>query len=98
MSTTIFIKSISLAGLEQYFNNLINFYPGLPTEDWANQMVIPNLHSFVFVKSKKEVEGIIIEDGNDADNDLADFNEGSQNMISYTSIANLLKQGDVKLI
>lgn len=78
---------------------MTKFYPGLPTEDWSNQLVKPNIHSFVFLKSKKEIEGVIIDDGGTtADNDLVDFNEGSQMIISYNCVSNLVKNGDVHLI
>lgn len=85
--------------MENYFADLTKFYPGLPTEDWCNQMIKPNIHSFVFLKSKREVEGVILDDGNEeGDNDLVDFRPGSQMIISYNSISKLLKDGDVHLI
>ncbi|KAJ8961190.1 hypothetical protein NQ318_008873 [Aromia moschata] len=87
-----------LLGLEQHFEKVTDFYPGLPKEDWNNQLVVPNVHSFVFLKSKEEVEGIIIDDGNDEDGDLVDLNRGSQMIISYDSVSNLVKKGDVHLI
>lgn len=58
----------------------------------------PNIHSFVFLKSKNEIEGVIIDDGTTADNDLVDFNEGSQMIISYNCVSSLVKNGDVHLI
>ncbi|XP_023019795.1 DNA replication complex GINS protein Sld5 [Leptinotarsa decemlineata] len=92
-----FAKDFS-RGLEEYFDNVLSFYPGLPAENWSNQIIEPNNHSFVFLKSKKDIEGVIIDDGNDADNDLVDFSTGSRMIISYNSVANLVKNGDVHLI
>lgn len=84
--------------MEQYFGDQTKFYPGLPTEDWSNQLIKPNIHSFVFLKSKKEIEGVAIDDGVNTDNDLVDFNVGSQMIISYNCVSNLVKNGDVHLI
>lgn len=56
------------------------------------------MHSFVFLKSKQEVEGVVVDDGNDEDAGVVDFKNNSQIIISYKSISNLLKNGIVKLI
>ncbi|KAG5881560.1 hypothetical protein JTB14_033065 [Gonioctena quinquepunctata] len=85
-------------GLQEYFDNVMKFYPGLPSENWSNQIIEPNINSFVFLKSKKDIEGVVIDDGNDGDNDLVDFNTGSRMIISYNSVANLVKNGEVHLI
>lgn len=74
----------------------MQFWPGLPPDDWKKDSPTTNSHSFVFLKSKKNVEGIVIDDGNDED--LVDIKEGAQLIISYSSIANLLKKGEVHLI
>lgn len=66
--------------------------------DSEAQIVIPNIHSMVFIKSKKAVEGIMIDDGNGDSNDLIDLTDGSQILISYTNVAKLVKDGDVYLI
>lgn len=84
-------------GEENYLSELTKFVPGLPVQEWSIQVLKPNIHTFVFLKSKTEVEGVIIDDGFNND-DLVDFNEGSQMIISYKSISTLLKKGDVHLI
>lgn len=84
--------------LEQHFDNVLSFWPGLPPDDWKKEYIKPNLHSFVFLKSKTEIEGVIIDDGNEEDGDLVDFKDGSQMIISYNSVSNLVKKGDVQLI
>ncbi|KAJ8911739.1 hypothetical protein NQ315_003639 [Exocentrus adspersus] len=82
--------------LQHHFDNITT--TRLPREEWNQECVKPNIHSFVFLKSKEEVEGIVIDDGNDEDGDLVDLNRGSQMIISYKSVANLVKNGDVHLI
>lgn len=57
----------------------------------------PNMYSFVFLKSKSEVEGVVIDDGTDG-GDLIDFKSGSQMIMSYNSVSNLLKNDAVRLI
>ncbi|CAH1175699.1 unnamed protein product [Phaedon cochleariae] len=93
---SVFARNFS-QGLEFYFDKLLNFYPGLPTESWSSRIIEPNLHSFIFVKSKTDVEGVIIDDGTDGD-DLADFRAGTPILISYNSVSGLVKKGDVNLI
>ncbi|RZC37766.1 DNA replication complex GINS protein SLD5 [Asbolus verrucosus] len=85
-------------GLKQHFENVTSFYPGLPVEDWRNQLVVPNIHSFVFLKARNNVEGVVIDTGRDDDNDVVDINPGSQMIISYNSVVDLVKNSDVHLI
>lgn len=45
------------------------------------------------------IEGIVVDDGyNDAEEDFVDLKSGSQIIISYKSIANLVKDDQVYLI
>lgn len=86
-------------GVEQYFGELTKFYPGVPTDDLNNQVIKPNLHSFVFLKSKKAFEGVIVDEGgSNPVNDVVDVNEGSQFIISYYSVSTFVKNGDMHLI
>ena len=59
----------------------------------------PNMNSTVFVKAVEDVTGVIIEDeagrGGDESYDMA---AGSQHIMSYKSISNLIRSGSVKLI
>ncbi|XP_056645441.1 DNA replication complex GINS protein SLD5 [Diorhabda carinulata] len=91
-----FAKEFSFT-MEQYFDKLMRFYPGVPSETWSNQIVEPNNNSFVFLKSKNRVEGVLI-DKNATDSDLIDFDTGSQIIISYNSVSDLIKKSDVQLI
>lgn len=83
--------------MEQHFDNVLSFWPGLPPNDWKNEPLEPNMSSFVFLKSKTEIEGVVIDDGTDG-GDLIDFKEGSQMIMSYNSVSNLLKNDSVCLI
>ena len=59
----------------------------------------PNMNSTVFVKAVEDVRGVAIEDeanrGRDEDYDMA---PGSQHIKTYKSVANLIRDGRVKLI
>ncbi|XP_072396580.1 DNA replication complex GINS protein SLD5 [Diabrotica undecimpunctata] len=83
--------------MKQYFEKLIKCYPGNQSDAWSDKIIEPNLNSFVFLKSKNRVEGISIEENN-PESDLVDFNSGSQMIISYSSISELVKKGEVHLI
>lgn len=55
------------------------------------------MYSFVFLKSKENIEGVVIDE-DDEDGDIADLAADSQIIISYKSVSNLIKNGVVKLI
>ncbi|XP_018319120.1 DNA replication complex GINS protein SLD5 [Agrilus planipennis] len=82
--------------IEQHFQSVLSFWPGMPPDDWKNNPVVPNLDSFVFLKSKENVEGVIIDDSDE--NDIVDLKEGSQVILSYSKIADLLKNDKVSLL
>lgn len=84
--------------MQQHFDHVTSHFSVLPREEWTQEPVKPNIHSFVFLKSKGRVEGIVIDDGKNEDGDLVDLDCGSQIIISYKSVANLVKKGDVHLI
>nr|XP_022908501.1 DNA replication complex GINS protein SLD5 [Onthophagus taurus] len=84
--------------VEQHFEETLQNVSGIANDEWKNMPVEPNIHSFVFLKSKVDIEGVIIDDGTDEDGDLIDFKQGSQSIISYNSVSNLIKNGDVHLI
>ncbi|KAI4465458.1 sld5 protein [Holotrichia oblita] len=84
--------------IEQHFDDILSFWPGLPSDEWRNDPVIPNINSFVFLKSKNEIEGVVIDDGTEQEEDLVDFKTDSQLIISYNSVANLVRSGEVQLI
>ena len=59
----------------------------------------PNLNSTVFVKAVEDVTGVNIEDeagrGRDEEYDMA---AGSQHILTYKSVSNLVRNGSVKLM
>ncbi|XP_033232265.1 DNA replication complex GINS protein SLD5 [Belonocnema kinseyi] len=57
--------------------------------------VKPNLHAHVFLKANKDIRGIIVPGTLDEE---VDFEGGSQHIIQYRAVADLLKRGDVQLI
>jgi len=81
-------------GLKQHFDSIMSFCP----EVTPSPIVAPNLQSMVFLKSKEDVEGVVMDDGSGEDNELIDLTQGSQVLVSYMSVANLVKKGDVHLI
>lgn len=57
--------------------------------------VKPNLYSHVFLRANKDVNGIIVPGTMD---DEVDFKTGSQHLIQYIAVADLVKDGSVQLI
>ena len=59
----------------------------------------PNMNSTVFVKAVEDVRGVTIEDeaNRERDEDM-DMAPGSQHIMKYKSVANLIRDGRVKLI
>ncbi|KAJ3653305.1 hypothetical protein Zmor_012564 [Zophobas morio] len=84
--------------LEEHFDNATMFYPGLPFEDWKSNFVRPNMNSFVFLKAKSNVEGVVVDRGQGDDNEIVDIKAGSQMLISYKGVSDLIKKGDLRLI
>lgn len=82
--------------LKQHIESVMSFCPDVM--DAEARIIAPNVHSMVFLKSKQDVEGILVDDGNGDHEDLIDLTNGSQILISYNSVANLVKNGDVHLI
>ncbi|KAK9885234.1 hypothetical protein WA026_010737 [Henosepilachna vigintioctopunctata] len=82
-------------GIDNHFEHLMRVHPTIPV-DWKNQVIQPNIHSFVFSRSKTNIESIIIDEGND--DETVYVNKDSQMIISYNSVSNLVKKGDVQLV
>lgn len=56
----------------------------------------PNLRSYIFLKSKDDIQGVLVSGNNDEE--LIDFSRGSQMIMQYSNVANLIKDGRVSLI
>lgn len=75
---------------------ILQHLPGNFQELETDKMTIkPNLHSHVFIKANKDVDGIIIPGLKDEELNIT---EGSQHLVQYKAIANLVKDGSVNLI
>lgn len=53
----------------------------------------PNLDKHVFVRANNDITGILIEN-----DEVVDFEKGSQHIVKYSTIAPFVKSGDVQLI
>lgn len=84
--------------LEDHFAANMGFCPNWQESTANDRIVPPNLNSMVFLKAKKDVEGIVIDDGKGESSDLIDLTSGSQVLINYKNVASLVKNGDVHLI
>lgn len=80
--------------LRQHFDSIMSFCP----EMTPTAAIEPNMHSMVFLKSKGDVEGVVINDRTDDDSEYIDLTSGSQVLVNYSSVANLVKNGGVHLI
>lgn len=86
-----------LAGVEKLFKTLaLQHMPPNFQEFQIDQFTVkPNLHSHVLLRANKRVEGIIIPGSNDHEITLE---AGSQYILQYKAIADLVKSGVVQLI
>ncbi|XP_049887590.1 DNA replication complex GINS protein SLD5 [Pectinophora gossypiella] len=66
--------------------------------DMGKMAVYPNLHSHVFLKAKESVNGVVLEDLYGDQDEEIDLEEGSQHILQYKPIADLVKNGKVHLI
>lgn len=81
--------------MDQHFQQVLSFWAGLPPYLWKENPVEPNIDSFVFCKSKEQVNGLVIED---EEEEFVDLRKGSQMLVSYRTVRNLLASGKVHLI
>lgn len=72
--------------------------PAVHSTDWKTDAITPNMSSFVFLKSKANLQGVLVGDPDDEDSGEVDFKNNTQALISYTAVSNLLKEGLIKLI
>lgn len=86
---------------ENHFQQLVLRHVPPPFRDFmtTQQTLVPNVRSHVFLRAKKDVDGVIIEgyDGYEGDMEI-DLKENSQWIIQYKLISNHVKDGAVQLI
>lgn len=80
--------------LDNYLSDVLKFIPGHVPDEYKEQPLKPQMNSYVFLQSKKAVEGVVVDEVDD----LVDIRYQSKMIMPYSSIVNLLKNGDVKLI
>nr|CAD7462846.1 unnamed protein product [Timema tahoe] len=89
-----------LAHLETHLRHLALRH--MPTNiqdlDHSNMTAKPNTNSFVFLRVKGEVSGVVIEgDSNNRDEEI-DLETGSQHVMQYRPVAELVRAGSIQLI
>ncbi|KAG5331422.1 SLD5 protein, partial [Acromyrmex heyeri] len=86
-----------LANLETFFKTVaLQHMPPNFQRFEANKFTIkPNLQAHVFLRANQRVTGIVLPG---MLNEEIDFEEGSQHIIQYSAVANLVKSGVVQLI
>lgn len=88
-----------LVNMEDLMKNIVlNKVPGNMQVFEMNKMAVyPNLHTYVFLKANESVSGVVLEDLAEEDEEI-DLEEGSQHILQYKPIADLVKNGKVQLI
>ncbi|CAG5018058.1 unnamed protein product [Parnassius apollo] len=77
----------------------LNQVPGnMQTFDLNKLVIYPNLQSHVFLKANETVTGIVLEDLSGDQDEEIDLEEGSQHILQYKPIADLVKNGKVQLV
>ncbi|KAJ8871778.1 hypothetical protein PR048_028118 [Dryococelus australis] len=84
-----------LASLEGNFRQLALRH--MPTNmqnfDKAKMLVRPNIASFVFLRSKQDVGGVVVEGDVENRDEEIDLEEGSQHIMQYKTVQELVKSG-----
>ncbi|KAJ0181194.1 hypothetical protein K1T71_003279 [Dendrolimus kikuchii] len=88
-----------LLNMENHMKNVIlNKVPGnMQSFDMNKMAEHPNLQTHVFLKAHETVNGVVLEDLVGEDEEI-DLEEGSQHILQYKPIADLVKNGKVQLV
>lgn len=83
--------------MEMLFRTLaLQHMPGSFQAFDVNKLSVkPNMQAYVFLKANTRVNGIVLPGSVDEEIDLE---AGSQHIIQYNAVADLVKSGDVQLI
>ncbi|XP_068628936.1 DNA replication complex GINS protein SLD5 [Battus philenor] len=89
-----------LSNMESHLKTAaLNHVPGnMQTFDLDKIAIYPNLHSYVFLKTNETIMGIVLEDLMGDQDEEIDLEEGSQHILQYKPVADLLKNGKVQLV
>lgn len=84
---------------ENHFDTILRHMPQLYNKLERNKKIIePNLNSFVFLRCNKHIDGVVIKNTLEGQEDEIVLEDGSQHLMPYSSIAELVKNGAVQLI
>ncbi|XP_015609842.1 DNA replication complex GINS protein SLD5 [Cephus cinctus] len=86
-----------LSSIELLFRTLaLQHMPNVLQKFEIETMTVkPNIHAHVFLRANKRITGIIVPGTVDEE---VDFEEGSQHIVQYSAVADLVKNGDIQLI
>ncbi|XP_076382638.1 DNA replication complex GINS protein SLD5 [Megalopta genalis] len=86
-----------LASMETLFRTIaLQHMPGNFQTFEVNRLSIkPNMQTYVFLRANQRIDGIVLPGSLDEE---IDFEQGSQHIIQYSAVANLVKSGAVQLI
>lgn len=88
-----------LKSVDKHFKNYLEMLPpNLRTLEDSKMLIKPDLSTYVFLKSMKDVANVYIKDTSDNKEDEFVLDKGSQHIIPYESIAEFVKTGDVELL
>ncbi|CAG9575823.1 unnamed protein product [Danaus chrysippus] len=89
-----------LLNMENHLKStVLNHVPGNMQSFEMNKMAIyPNLQSHIFLKANDTINGIILEDLLGDHDEEIDLEEGSQHILQYKPVAELVKNGKVQLV
>ncbi|CAH0722548.1 unnamed protein product, partial [Brenthis ino] len=89
-----------LLNMENHLKNtILDHVPGnMQTFELNKMAVYPNLQSHIFLKANYTVNGIVLEDILGDQDEEIDLEEGSQHILQYKPIADLVKNGKVQLV
>ncbi|XP_061712655.1 DNA replication complex GINS protein SLD5 isoform X2 [Cydia pomonella] len=86
--------------MENHFKKVVlNKVPGnMQALELSKLAVYPNLYSHVFLKANNTVTGVVLEDQPGDQDEEIDLEDGSQHILQYKPIAELVKNGKVQLV
>ncbi|XP_045760495.1 DNA replication complex GINS protein SLD5 [Maniola jurtina] len=89
-----------LVNMENHLKDtVLNLVPSNVRTFELNKMAIyPNMQSHIFLKANDTIHGIILEDLIGDQDEEIDLEEGSQHILQYKPIADLVKNGKVQLV
>ncbi|GAB0099250.1 DNA replication complex GINS protein SLD5 [Sergentomyia squamirostris] len=83
------------SNMEAHFHQLVlRHLPRSFPDDPRKRIVQPNLDSHIFIRANENIDGVILRD----DDEEVDMEEGSQHIVPYKLISDLVVKGKIDLI